>query len=126
MTHCLCNEEFTQCGPARVSSFGETPDQMAKHASDYPGIFRRSPVVYSRYNIASAYSGYRFQPFIKCAKMRKLCNLPRSEHASDIARMYDFRKAKTRFPIDSSAERRVGYACVSTCISRWSPYHYNQ
>src|SRR3546814_19634551 len=83
MTHCLCNEEFTQCGPARVSSFGETPDQMAKHASDYPGIFRRSPVVYSRYNIASAYSGYRFQPFIKCAKMRKLCNLPRSEHASD-------------------------------------------
>src|SRR3546814_16849057 len=73
---------------------------MAKHASDYPGIFRRSPVVYSRYNIASAYSGYRFQPFIKCAKMRKLCNLPRSEHASDIARMYDFRKAKTRFPID--------------------------
>src|SRR3546814_20022847 len=23
----------------------------------------------------------------------------------------------------SSAERRVGKACVSTCRSRWSPYH---
>src|SRR3546814_20696998 len=24
-----------------------------------------------------------------------------------------------------SEERRVGKACVSTCRSRWSPYHYN-
>src|SRR3546814_16535296 len=24
----------------------------------------------------------------------------------------------------SSAERRVGKGCVSTCRSRWSPYHY--
>src|SRR3546814_2872337 len=24
---------------------------------------------------------------------------------------------------DSSAERRVGKECVSTCRSRWSPYH---
>src|SRR3546814_13391046 len=26
----------------------------------------------------------------------------------------------------SSAERRVGKECVSTCRSRWSPYHYKQ
>src|SRR3546814_21098502 len=26
----------------------------------------------------------------------------------------------------SSAERRVGNECVSTCRSRWSPYHYKQ
>src|SRR3546814_20736151 len=25
-----------------------------------------------------------------------------------------------------SEERRVGKACVSTCSSRWSPYHYKQ
>src|SRR3546814_7228353 len=25
-----------------------------------------------------------------------------------------------------SEERRVGKECVSTCIYRWSPYHYNQ
>src|SRR3546814_19587750 len=25
-----------------------------------------------------------------------------------------------------SAERRVGKACVSTCRSRWSPYHYKK
>src|SRR3546814_11757644 len=24
---------------------------------------------------------------------------------------------------ERSDERRVGYACVSTCRSRWSPYH---
>src|SRR3546814_16881393 len=26
----------------------------------------------------------------------------------------------------SSEERSVGTACVSTCRSRWSPYHYKQ
>src|SRR3546814_16764117 len=25
-----------------------------------------------------------------------------------------------------SAERRVGKGCVSTCRSRWSPYHYKK
>src|SRR3546814_12690757 len=28
--------------------------------------------------------------------------------------------------IDRSEERRVGQECVSTCRSRWSPYHYKQ
>src|SRR3546814_19681762 len=27
---------------------------------------------------------------------------------------------------DSSEARRVGIECVSTCRSRWSPYHYNK
>src|SRR3546814_17548383 len=27
---------------------------------------------------------------------------------------------------DRSEERRVGKECVSTCRSRWSPYHYKQ
>src|SRR3546814_10996577 len=26
-------------------------------------------------------------------------------------------------PLERSEERRVGKACVSTCRSRWSPYH---
>src|SRR3546814_11515875 len=26
-------------------------------------------------------------------------------------------------PVESSEERRVGKECVSTCRSRWSPYH---
>src|SRR3546814_13985715 len=26
--------------------------------------------------------------------------------------------------VDRSEERRVGNECVSTCRSRWSPYHY--
>src|SRR3546814_13977782 len=28
-----------------------------------------------------------------------------------------------RTSVDRSEERRVGKACVSTCRSRWSPYH---
>src|SRR3546814_17381739 len=28
--------------------------------------------------------------------------------------------------LDRSEERRVGKECVSTCRSRWSPYHYKQ
>src|SRR3546814_19802635 len=28
--------------------------------------------------------------------------------------------------IDRSEERRVGNECVSTCGSRWSPYHYKK
>src|SRR3546814_11544373 len=33
-------------------------------------------------------------------------------------------KASTAVPAIRSEERRVGKACVSTCRSRWSPYHY--
>src|SRR3546814_21082389 len=29
-------------------------------------------------------------------------------------------------PGDRSEERRVGHECVSTCRSRWSPYHYKK
>src|SRR3546814_13123666 len=29
-------------------------------------------------------------------------------------------------PARSSEERRVGKECVSTCRSRWSPYHYKK
>ena len=34
-------------------------------------------------------------------------------------------KVQTRFPPEPnrSEERRVGKECVSTCRSRWSPYH---
>src|SRR3546814_15299639 len=31
-----------------------------------------------------------------------------------------------RFSIVRSGERRVGKECVSTCRSRWSPYHYKK
>src|SRR3546814_3714868 len=31
--------------------------------------------------------------------------------------------AAGRRPADRSEERRVGKECVSTCRSRWSPYH---
>src|SRR3546814_14789048 len=31
-----------------------------------------------------------------------------------------------RLLVDRSEERRVGKECVSTCRSRWSPYHYKK
>src|SRR3546814_11750167 len=33
---------------------------------------------------------------------------------------------RTRFTPARSEERRVGKECVSTCRSRWSPYHYKK
>src|SRR3546814_17440207 len=43
---------------------------------------------------------------------------------SDPARAFDLRAAMKRGA--SSEEHRVGTACVSTCRSRWSPYHQNK
>src|SRR3546814_5949951 len=39
-------------------------------------------------------------------------------HAIQMAMEY-----RQQFHNDRSAERRVGKECVSTCRSRWSPYH---
>src|SRR3546814_12147197 len=35
-------------------------------------------------------------------------------------------EAKLELPEPRSEERRVGTECVSTCRSRWSPYHYKK
>src|SRR3546814_13106911 len=36
------------------------------------------------------------------------------------------RQRPARCPAERSEERRVGKECVSTCRSRWSPYHYKK
>src|SRR3546814_16938916 len=38
-------------------------------------------------------------------------------------RRYHPVKGEIPSPLDRSEERRVGKECVSTCRSRWSPYH---
>src|SRR3546814_3247727 len=44
--------------------------------------------------------------------------------AHDAAGAFDERLAEQRLELaDSSEERRGGKECVSTCRSRWSPYH---
>src|SRR3546814_492974 len=47
------------------------------------------------------------------------------ELARDIAQKFNFDYQKEFFPLTEprSDERRVGKECVSTCRSRWSPYH---
>src|SRR3546814_11250284 len=41
-----------------------------------------------------------------------------------MARVCEFPLRAPRSPGGRSEERRVGKECVSTCRSRWSPYHY--
>src|SRR3546814_16627557 len=41
----------------------------------------------------------------------------------DYASMQGGRTLDTLFRVGRSEERRVGKECVSTCRSRWSPYH---
>src|SRR3546814_14508316 len=36
------------------------------------------------------------------------------------------RNVAHHYDLDRSEERRVGKECVSTCRSRWSPYHYKK
>src|SRR3546814_11790190 len=37
--------------------------------------------------------------------------------------LYEVNEAFASVPLARSEERRVGKECVSTCRSRWSPYH---
>src|SRR3546814_11301130 len=39
------------------------------------------------------------------------------------ARWAEARRLQDLHPVGRSEERRVGKECVSTCRSRWSPYH---
>src|SRR3546814_11425075 len=48
------------------------------------------------------------------------------EHAVrmlELVRLPDAAELLDRYPHQRSEERRVGKECVSTCRSRWSPYH---
>src|SRR3546814_15420738 len=47
-------------------------------------------------------------------------------HAWRLLRQIDSVSGQKPLPEKRSEERRVGKECVSTCRSRWSPYHYKQ
>src|SRR3546814_15209090 len=47
----------------------------------------------------------------------------RDNPCADRAATFTNREAQTLVHGDRSEERRVGKGCVSTCRSRWSPYH---
>src|SRR3546814_18820159 len=48
---------------------------------------------------------------------------PAVTRARMVASAVEFKKVNDE---ERAEERRVGKACVSTCRSRWSPYHYNK
>src|SRR3546814_1838706 len=50
--------------------------------------------------------------FLEFTAMRQQVLLRGSHHTQEVAH-----------DLDRSEERRVGKECVSTCRSRWSPYH---
>src|SRR3546814_17103349 len=49
--------------------------------------------------------------------------LDEADQMLDLGFIHDLRKISKMVPKKRSEERRVGKACVSTCRSRWSPYH---
>src|SRR3546814_7559294 len=57
------------------------------------------------------------------------CALPIYAHVSEIyrdvkiAEIYEGTNEIQKWIVARSEERRVGKECVSTCRSRWSPYH---
>src|SRR3546814_4419580 len=63
--------------------------------------------------VKQTFSHGRTNKVVVEVKRRKLIGKPGSEGAVE---------AKTEAPARSE-ERRVGKECVSTCRSRWSPYH---
>src|SRR3546814_15806615 len=53
-----------------------------------------------------------------------LCDVPRTATVTATERLTTLRITKELFfRLVRSEERRVGKECVSTCRSRWSPYH---
>src|SRR3546814_13768781 len=60
------------------------------------------------------------QPVVKCAFKAVL---PHFEPRGNEQRILAFLIIFGRCDADRSEERRVGKECVSTCRSRWSPYH---
>src|SRR3546814_3055616 len=67
--------------------------------------------------ISSSFGNFGFQP----NPVRAFSALATSRGGSPGRR--GFSSAGMLFPETRSEERRVGKECVSTCRSRWSPYH---
>src|SRR3546814_11682302 len=55
--------------------------------------------------------------FLRVADRRRNARIGNGDHQIGVDRAFD-RELRAR-----SEERRVGKECVSTCRSRWSPYH---
>src|SRR3546814_12174920 len=67
--------------------------------------------------LPGAVEGPRIRAVI--AAKAKTLNLPEEQ----VGRAYENQSAMGRMVSARSEERRVGKECVSTCRSRWSPYH---
>src|SRR3546814_19299180 len=50
----------------------------------------------------------------------------RIEFGRDVEHAHRASQPGSTQPFERSEERRVGKECVSTCRSRWSPYHYKK
>src|SRR3546814_17005485 len=59
-------------------------------------------------------------------KYQKETDLPPNPHAPGIEVVRHYNALDRRDHGKRSEERRVGKECVSTCRSRWSPYHYKK
>src|SRR3546814_18810021 len=67
----------------------------------------------------------------RAAWLSVLCNIPMAGRRKaikpvDLTPSSAFHTKPQAMSLARSDERRVGTECVSTCRSRWSPYHYKQ
>src|SRR3546814_15968779 len=91
----------------------------------YTTLFRSSPDPYARSRIA--YRSPSLRQRLAFGLLRAALRNHRllSGRRATLSRLVRDPRARNRQELDGlrSEARRVGKACVSTCRSRWSPYH---
>src|SRR3546814_19075113 len=104
--------------------------------SDWSSDVCSSDLINRSYDSQAFLEQLRTAGHLKLAKSHSRRNAPRLQSSVPAPRPRPFRRKTSvlllaanilRLPlINRSEERRVGQECVSTCRSRWSPYHYKK
>src|SRR3546814_18343194 len=108
---------------ARTAETGEEPHRLsARAAAGLPGIDRRRIPALLRWP-----AWRREKRHCRCADVREARLWPwRCRHAAgrqSVEGLSATRRYRAGDHPQRSEERLVGTACVSTCSSRWAPYH---
>src|SRR3546814_15094587 len=92
-------------------------------SSDLPGLKEFLSAYQTAYN-GKPQSGHSLANYVGAKAFLEAMANAKSTDADKIrAAVLAYKKAPGTTANGSSEERRVGKECVSTCRSRWSPYH---
>src|SRR3546814_12821562 len=97
--------------------------QLARLAEDgTPGKYKFSRPMTTRPGLDFSFSGLKTQVLLAWRDSDQA-----DQTRADIARGFEDAVVDTlAIKCERSEERRVGKECVSTCRSRWAPYHYKK